>query len=69
MFRLVLTSSNIFDTGKQFVKGMLKCIFFHPLLNFQLKSIWTIGKERGEEERVIIPLVFVFKTTLSSFFM
>lgn len=52
MFGLVLTCSNICDTGEQF-KGML--IF---LLNFQLKSTWTIGKERVEEERVIIPLSF-----------
>lgn len=48
MFGLVLTCSNICDTGEQF-KGML--IF---LLNFQLKSTWTIV----EEERVIIPLSF-----------
>lgn len=61
MFRLVVTSSNIFDKGKQFVNGMLKSTFFFPsllLLNFQLKSIWTTGEERVKEEGVILHFLF-----------
>lgn len=62
MFRLVVTTSNIFDKGKQFVNGMLKSIPFFSslLLNFQLKSIWTTGEERVKEEGAILQFLFFF---------